>query len=58
MGFLSLVQTALLTFGPLINNAIYRWSIDNGVPSLVFFWTSLQSILSLCFVFSVGVLAK
>ena len=58
MGFLNLVQTILLSLGPLLNNAIYRWSIDQALPATVFFWTSIQSLLSLAFVAAAGLVAK
>ncbi|SAM69813.1 uncharacterized protein UBRO_00587 [Ustilago bromivora] len=58
MGFLSLLQTLLQTFGPLINNVIYGWSVDHAMPALVFFWTSFMSFSSLMFVTSVGFFVK
>ncbi len=54
LGFLNLILTLLLTFGPLINNAIYRWSMDHGVYGLVFFYTSWQSFMSLLAVACLG----
>ncbi|KAJ1602852.1 hypothetical protein NDA14_001460 [Ustilago hordei] len=58
MGFLSLLRTLLQTFGPLINNVIYGWSVDHAMPALVFFWTSFMSFSSLMFVTSVGFFVK
>jgi len=54
LGFLNLLVTVLLTVGPLLNNAIYTWSVDHAVPALVFFWTSCSSLISLVFVALVG----
>ncbi|KAJ1031693.1 hypothetical protein NDA13_002083 [Ustilago tritici] len=58
IGFLSLLRTLLQTFGPLINNVIYGWSVDHAMPALVFFWTSFMSFSSLMFVTSVGFFVK
>lgn len=57
LGFLNLLATLLQTFGPLINNSIYRWSIDHAVPALVFFWTSCSSFGALTFVASSSLFA-
>ncbi|SPO20973.1 uncharacterized protein UTRI_00450 [Ustilago trichophora] len=57
LGFLNLLATLLQTFGPLVNNSIYRWSIDHAVPALVFFWTSCSSFGALTFVASSSLFA-
>ena len=58
VGFLDLILTLSTTFGPLVNNAIYFWSIDHAVPGLVFFWTATLSTTSLILVTSVGLFFK
>lgn len=42
------------TTGPLINNAVYQWSIDHAFPALIFLWTAFMSFISVLFVNSVG----
>lgn len=54
VGFLNFLQTLMTTVGPLINNAIYRWSIDHALPALVFFWTSCLSLLAFVFIASLN----
>lgn len=50
VGFISLLMSIMQTVGPLINNAIYQWSIDHSVPYLVFLWTATVSFTTLSFV--------
>ena len=51
---MSILASVMTTVGPLINNAIYSWSIDHHIPSLVFFWTAAVSLLSIMFVSLAG----
>lgn len=52
LGFLNILQTVLIIGSPLINNAIYRWSIDHGLPALVFFWTAFTCFCGVMFIAS------
>ncbi|GAC95513.1 multidrug transporter [Pseudozyma hubeiensis SY62] len=54
VGFMNILFSIMATFGPLINNTIYTWSVDNNIPSLVFFWTASVSFISLIFVSLAG----
>lgn len=58
IGFLNLLATVMQTTGPLINNVIYRWSIDHAVPAAIFLWTACSSLVSLLLVSSLGLLSS
>lgn len=46
------------TIGPVINNAIYNWSIDHNMNFLLFFTVAGSSLISLLLVASVGSVFK
>lgn len=56
VSFVSLLLSIMMTVGPLINNAIYQWSIDHSVSFLVFLWTATLSLITLMFVTLAGIL--
>ncbi|PWZ00741.1 hypothetical protein BCV70DRAFT_175149 [Testicularia cyperi] len=58
VGLFTLIQNLTSMVGPFVNSAIYRWSIQRGLPALVFFWTAASSLLSLLLVASVGSLIR
>ncbi|SJX60432.1 uncharacterized protein SRS1_11736 [Sporisorium reilianum f. sp. reilianum] len=54
VSFVSLLLSVMTTVGPLINNALYQWSIDHSVSYLVFLWTASLSFTTLVFVTLAG----